>query len=189
MVMSSKIRVSAGGIHGYCWFAASDIKKGELIWWEGDVAYNDIYVKKDELISWSEEKRAKWLSLAYMIDADTWRGSDPARIEEIPQDELNEYFVNHSCHGNVWYNGETEIEAMRDIKEGEEITYDYALTECDPDWILAPQCLCGTSLCRGKVTGNDWKSAELQDRYQNHFTTHIMKLIEKQKAIEEKISN
>src|SRR4051812_2419445 len=100
MVMSKKIRVSSGGIHGYCWFANESIKEGELIWWEGDSKqYNDIFVHKNELMSWPAEKREKWLNLAYMIDTDIWRGSDPTRLNEIPQNELNEYYVNHSCNG------------------------------------------------------------------------------------------
>ena len=39
--------------------------------------------------------------------------------------------------------------AMRDIKAGEEITYDYALTQGHPEWILAPKCLCGSVRERG----------------------------------------
>jgi hypothetical protein len=66
---------------------------------------------------------------------------------------------------------------MRDIKKGEEITYDYVLTEADPDWILADKCLCGAKNCRGQVTGNDWKIKELQQQYTNHFFPHVMKKI------------
>jgi uncharacterized protein len=69
---------------------------------------------------------------------------------------------------------------MRDIKAGEELYYDYALTESDPDWILAPACLCGKDKCRGLVTGNDWKKKELQDTYGQHFTEHILTLIKQQ---------
>lgn len=62
---------------------------------------------------------------------------------------------------------------VRDIKCGEEICYDYALTECDPNWLLAEKCLCGQSACRGKVTGNDWKLPQLQQNYGNDIT-HIL---------------
>lgn len=180
MVLSKKVRVSPGGIHGHCWFAGEDIKAGELIWWQGEQQYNDIDVPTAELNTWPQDKREKWLSLAYMVGPDTYRGSDPDK--EIPQDEINEYYVNHSCGGNCWYNGETELAAMTDIPAGAEICYDYALTECDPQWLLADRCLCGTSQCRQKVTGNDWQRTDLQQKYGRHFTTHILKLIDDHKA-------
>lgn len=34
-----------------------------------------------------------------------------------------------SCDGNTWYDGANRIVANRDIKAGEQLTYDYALTE------------------------------------------------------------
>jgi len=187
MVISDKVSVNEGGIHGYCWFAHSDIKKGETIWWLGDVEYNDITVSIAELEKWPSDKREKWLSLAYMCDENHYKGSDPNK--QIQKNEQNEYFVNHSCDGNAWYNGDNEIVAMRDIKTGEEITYDYALTECNPKWILAGKCLCGTKSCRGKVTGNDWKLPELQQKYGYHFLPHILKLIEKSKQSEKENAN
>jgi hypothetical protein len=33
-------------------------------------------------------------------------------------------------------------------------------------------------LCRGRVTGDDWKLPELQQRYRGHFTVHIEQLIQ-----------
>lgn len=40
---------------------------------------------------------------------------------------------------------------------------DYAI-EMDGDYVLAP-CRCGTDLCRGQVTGQDWRRPELRERY------------------------
>lgn len=60
-------------------------------------------------------------------------------------------YVNHSCtpnceteeddKGSVW------IIALRDIKPGEELTYDYFLYDGEGD---AP-CTCGTTKCRGSM--------------------------------------
>ena len=59
-------------------------------------------------------------------------------------------FINHSCrpncrtdefHGHIW------IIADRNIKEGEELTYDYSLYDGDGD---AP-CRCGAPGCRGTM--------------------------------------
>lgn len=184
MVLSKKVVVSNGGIHGFCWFAGEDIKAGEMIWEYGEnVVYHDVDIPVEELNKWDAEKKGKFLSLAYMIKPGIYRGSNPDI--EIPQEEKNEYYVNHACEGNCWYESEDLLVAARDIKKGEEIVYDYALTECEPDWILAEKCLCGKSACRGRVTGNDWKLPELQKKYGNHFTPHILALIEEDKKKQE----
>jgi len=54
-------------------------------------------------------------------------------------------YVNHSCNPNTFIQGFFGI-AKRDIKQGEEITEDYAL-ENPPN---APiPCLCGSKNCKG----------------------------------------
>jgi len=66
-------------------------------------------------------------------------------------------FINHSCMPNceaVTENGRAYIEALRPIKEGEELTFDYRLdggpdvTEEDK---LRYACFCGTAFCRGTM--------------------------------------
>jgi uncharacterized protein len=81
------------------------------------------------------------------------------------------YYLNHSCDPNMWLSM-----ARRDIQAGEELTTDYALCESSSHYRLEP-CLCGTSLCRGHVTGDDWKLPELQARYSGHFTPYTAGLI------------
>ncbi|MGD0577135.1 MAG: SET domain-containing protein-lysine N-methyltransferase, partial [Candidatus Staskawiczbacteria bacterium] len=58
-------------------------------------------------------------------------------------------FLNHSCDPNCGVKGKFQIVAMRDIENGEELTFDYEMTE-DSDWQM--QCKCGSKLCR-KVIG------------------------------------
>ncbi len=61
-------------------------------------------------------------------------------------------FINHSCDPNCEtdeIDGRVWIIAVRDIKAGEELTYDYKLydgAEDDP----AP-CSCGSAMCRGTI--------------------------------------
>jgi SET domain-containing protein len=61
-------------------------------------------------------------------------------------------FINHSCdpncetdeiHGHVW------IIALRDIRPGEELTYDYKLYSGDDD--DPALCFCGSTNCRGTM--------------------------------------
>jgi SET domain-containing protein len=61
-------------------------------------------------------------------------------------------FVNHSCDPNCEtqeYDERIWIQAMRDIKPGEELTYDYYLYDGDDE---AP-CYCGAKTCRGTMYG------------------------------------
>jgi len=182
MVLSNKIIIkNKNGIHGFCWFAIEDIKEGEMLWSENKTIekYHDITISIDVLNTWPKLDRDKFLSLAYMVSEGIYRGSDPHEQDNIPIEEQNEYYVNHSCDGNAWYEGADLLVAKRDIKAGEEICYDYALTETNPDWCLSENgCLCGTKKCRGKVTGNDWKLLpRLQNEYEGHFLPYINEMI------------
>jgi len=59
-------------------------------------------------------------------------------------------FVNHSCDPNCEtdeIDGRVFITAIRNIKAGEELTYDYWLYDGDDD---AP-CYCGSKKCRGSM--------------------------------------
>lgn len=63
--------------------------------------------------------------------------------------------MNHHCNGNVGCNEESSFIAIKDIKEGEELCFDYALVISNPDYRL--ECSCGAKNCRSVITGNDWK--------------------------------
>ena len=58
--------------------------------------------------------------------------------------------INHCCEPNCGIHHLFDVVAMRTILPGEEITWDYEMTE-DSDWWRMP-CRCGTSSCR-KVVG------------------------------------
>lgn len=79
-------------------------------------------------------------------------------------------FINHSCDPNVGFRGQVVYIAMRDIEVGEELCHDYSMERSD-DYSL--DCHCGSPLCRGKVTGQDWKLPELQQRYGDYFSIYI----------------
>jgi hypothetical protein len=84
-------------------------------------------------------------------------------------------FINHSCHPNCGMSGSVLVVALRDIAVGDELTYDFAMSDgCDYDEF---ECGCGTSLCRGKITGHDWMLPELQLRYRGHFSPYLSRRI------------
>ncbi len=89
--------------------------------------------------------------------------------------------LNHSCDSNLWMRDEVTLVARRDIAAGEEVTVDYALFTTQPDWKLELPCNCGSVDCRHTITGNDWKRADVQARYRDHFSPFINARIERMK--------
>lgn len=81
-------------------------------------------------------------------------------------------FLNHSCEPNVGFAGNIVLVAMRDIAAGEELTTDYALFD-DHDESMT--CQCGTSSCRGTITGRDWQRPDLQRRYGPYFSWYLLR--------------
>jgi uncharacterized protein len=86
----------------------------------------------------------------------------------IPPDKFDfnrlsvEWYLNHSCNGNVGFNEEGDFVARRPIKKGDELTYDYALAESNPRFRM--ECRCDTAHCRRVITGNDWKDAAFREK-------------------------
>lgn len=85
------------------------------------------------------------------------------------------WYINHSCSGNVGFDQSENFVAIRKIKSGEELSYDYGLVETSPRarW----RCACGSKRCRGVVTGNDWKDPEFQERNGKYFHPYVRKTL------------
>jgi hypothetical protein len=100
-------------------------------------------------------------------------------------------YVNHSCNPNAGLSGQIGLVAMRDIKIGEEVCFDYAM--CDTMPYDEFTCGCGSLNCRGKVGGDDWKKPVLQKRYSGYFSPHVQRRINTQiaekKAFEKAMSS
>ena len=59
--------------------------------------------------------------------------------------------LNHSCAPNVGLEGQIAFVAMRDVAAGEELTFDYAMT--DDEESLEMVCNCRAPESLGKITG------------------------------------
>lgn len=87
--------------------------------------------------------------------------------------------VNHSCDSNcgtkVDETGRRTLVAIRDIAEGEEITFDYAMENYTIEH-FPPQCMCGSANCRGKITG--WKDLpkEKKEEYRPWAVPYLFEL-------------
>jgi hypothetical protein len=84
--------------------------------------------------------------------------------------------INHSCVPNCGMRNATTIIAMRDIAIGEELTFDYAMS--DASSYDEFDCNCGTALCRGRVRADDWRLDTLRHRYKGFFSPYIQRKIE-----------
>jgi len=91
-------------------------------------------------------------------------------------------FFNHSCDPNCGFKGQVFLVAMRDIRAGEEVTFDYCMTvsaSVGSDMVFEMDCACGSPHCRKRITELDWMMPELQLRYKGYFSPYIQDKIEK----------
>ena len=86
--------------------------------------------------------------------------------------------LNHSCEPNVGVQGQIVFIALRDIAKDEELTFDYAMTDDEP---YEMRCNCGTTSCRGVVTGRDWMKPVVQRKYDGYFSWFIQRRVDAQK--------
>ena len=151
---SPKTDVRNSPIHGKGLFAKDAISQGEV------VAVKGGYVLPSP--AWAELERTL----------------GPAEIQIEPHWSPYEAPTSyHSCDPNCAIQGQVVFVAMRDIAAGEELSHDWATTD-DMDYVL--DCNCGSSKCRGTVTGKDWMNKDLQQRYKGWFCWHVQRKIDAQ---------
>lgn len=86
-----------------------------------------------------------------------------------------DWYLNHSCDGNCGFDDRGDFVAIRDIRVAEEITYDYALVESNPNFRMP--CTCGSKHCRGIITGNDWKQEQFRLNKLDYMHPHLRRLV------------
>lgn len=118
----------------------------------------------------------------------------PGRLQDLPM-QIEERFVlgsrdgeaedtdffNHSCDPNVGFRGQLFLVAMRAIAPDEEICFDYAMVVSESigsNIVFQMDCRCQTSLCRKRITEEDWKLRELRHRYAGHFSQYLQERID-----------
>ena len=165
---SSKTEVRQSRIHGRGLFATDDIAKGEIVTVKG----GHIIDRK----TLREEVAPRLGPVEIQIDKDLFIA--PVTDEER---ELSMLYSNHSCNPNLGVRGEITFVARRDIRAGEELTHDWAMTD-DDDYLA--DCKCGAPDCRKILTGKDWQRADLQKRYAGYFSAYLGEKIAQQVMLE-----
>jgi SET domain-containing protein len=164
--LSSKLEVKKSETHGKGVFATSRITAGERVAiFGGDVMAID---EIDDLPS-RLQKYPMQIEERFVLGR---RGA----VKPEPAD-----FFNHSCDPNCGFKGQIFLEAMRSIRIGEEVTFDYGMVvseSVNSDVVFEMNCRCNAPNCRKVITENDWKLRVLQRRYEGFFSQYLQEKIE-----------
>ncbi|HEX2066291.1 MAG TPA: SET domain-containing protein [Candidatus Thermoplasmatota archaeon] len=134
------VEVRRSGVHGRGLFAARDLPKGTYVMeYRGERVPKKEGTRRTEA-QW-EKGRVYTFELSRRFDIDGSPSWNLARL------------ANFSCDPNCESQNERGrkvwIVALRDIRKGQEITYDYNFSFVDPP----PRCRCGSRRCRGYIVG------------------------------------
>lgn len=137
-----KYTLKGSQVSGYGIFANQRIKKNDVIF-SGEGLSQRIVSKRYVEENWNDRQKTDFRHYAYPISSEVYILWDENPMNWAPQ--------NHSCTPNTAYDG-LNVVAIRDIREGEELTVDYALFI---DESMEPfACQCGSENCREIVFGN-----------------------------------
>lgn len=127
-----KVVIKKSEISGLGIYASSPIKKGELIGYiKGEIKHKINKTKKDS------QMYPDWVG----FKKDFW-------VDPLPPFK----YINHSCDANCGIKGTKSVFALKNIRAGEELTFDYSTSEVDLNWELKETCNCKSRNCRKRIT-------------------------------------
>ncbi len=156
-----RLELHPSKVDGVGVFAARQIKKGE---WVAEGLQAEDY---SSLVLWERSYNLDKTLQEKICDfcIGTPEGFYPPDDYDFNKLSI-EWFMNHSCDGNVGFDEKGNFVAIKEIETGDEVTYDYALAESNPRFIM--KCKCGNKNCRSIVTGDDWKDENFRKRNLKH---------------------
>ncbi len=93
------------------------------------------------------------------------------RLEHMLPDPPGLY-LNHSCDPNCGIQGTRILVARRRIAQGEQVTFDYAMTEEELEYPF--DCQCGAESCRGQITGFRDLPPEIIEEYGTYISDYLI---------------
>lgn len=163
--MNPKLEVREAGNFGKGVFAKKNIKKDERLAIFGGY----IISREDE-----DNLPLKMRDFCLQI-------SENHVIGPIKEGQIDDAcYFNHCCDPNAGIKGQIFLVAIRNIKKGEYVTFDYGMVLHNSSNVKKQyrlKCECGSSICRKVVTVNDWKKKELQKKYNGYFQFYIQEKI------------
>lgn len=167
--MNPKLEVRETGKYGKGVFAKKNIKKEEIVMVMGGYI---LTIEDDNNLKGIVADKPIEISDYFFIGP-----PKPSDLELMPQ-----HYINHNCDPNIGFKGQIFMVAIRDIKKGEEIFYDYAMV-MNPDErsnsYFKMECKCGSRICRGIITEDDWEIPVLQKKYNGYFSYFLQEKINK----------
>lgn len=163
--LSPKTEIKKSPICAVGVFAKSPIKAGEVIRVTGGL----VLPKTDA------DKYNKLLN--YEVDNIFLDISDDFAIAPTREDLRKTATINHSCNPNAGFLDSITIVAIKNIKVGEEITWDYAFSQTT---FVTFDCKCNHHTCRKTITPDDWKIKSIQQNYLPYFSPYIKAKISNQ---------
>lgn len=163
----SSLRTKKVAAAGTGLFATKPLKKGTLL-----AVLGGHIMTLDEELKLPEELQDN----AIQIDREFVIGVQ--KIEDMGTAD----FINHSCDPVAGIKGQISLVAMKNIKAGEQITFDYGTVLYKSGkraYELA--CHCGSPRCRKVITSHDWKLPAIQKKYDGYFPYYIQEEILKKK--------
>jgi SET domain-containing protein len=147
-----RLTVRKVGEKGLGVVAASDIHAGEVV-----IRYAG---------------RPKWI---WQIPKWCWQHSFQVDYDRyvVPSVGSAGWCINHSCDPNCGVVGERELAALRDIRRGEEVTFDYS-TNVGWDGFMM-ECRCGKKNCRKFIKSYASLAPELKRRYEGHVSPFLLR--------------
>lgn len=139
--------------------AVKSIRKGEVVGVLGGVVIDKSVI---------EGYRKKMGHVGIQISDEFW--ICPASRKELEETGV----FNHSCEPNIGYFDSVTFVAIKDIKTGEELTFDYAFSEI---FFEAFECKCGNKNCRKLIRPDDWKIKKIQNMYGKYFSPYLRQKI------------
>lgn len=156
--LNPKAETRPAGEKGWGSFAVEPIPAGETV-----AAFGGCIVTTADLQKLSHDRQSRSIQVdtdLYLVSGETPDSGD---------------MLNHSCEPNCGLSGQLLLIAMRDIAPGEELCFDYAMSDAsDYDEF---RCLCGAASCREIVTGADWRSPALRAKYAGWFSPYLARRI------------
>jgi D-alanine-D-alanine ligase len=133
--------MKGNAIAGYGIYASRNISKGEIIF-KGEGLSQRIITKRYVEQNWNETEKLHFRRYAYPVSEALFILWDEEPGEWAPQ--------NHCCEPNTAFDG-LNVLALQNIREGEELTLDYAQFL---DENMEPfSCECKSEKCRGLIMG------------------------------------
>lgn len=164
MIYPTIYKTADAVVQGFGLKTSEVIPAGTIVW---RMDHDQPVYSAEEIARWRDEEQEAFYIYGFQVGENLF-----ALSREI------DTYTNHSCEPNLWWtsDGTVALFAIHDIHPGEELTYDYATEN-----VLLPfrmECQCGSPLCRGVVTNEDYRDPGWQQRYGPYLPPHVRTAID-----------